>query len=98
MSQHFLVTLLLLVSLAAVGLFGLAMMLAWRDRRAARQHAIEHCRRMTAICRIQRKAERRIDGLVLATLSEMAATALRDNPMNASSPIPHVPFHPKRLP
>ncbi|MDO3166668.1 hypothetical protein P5V90_06820 [Mycobacteroides abscessus subsp. abscessus] len=94
MSQHFLVTMLMLVSLAAIGLFGLAMVLAWRDHRAARQHAIERHQRMAAICRIQRQAERRIGGLVLATLSEMAATALRDNPMNASPPIPHVPLHP----
>lgn len=98
MSQHFLVTLLMLVSLAAIGLFGLAMTLAWRDQRAARQHALEHQRRMTAICRIQRQTERRIDGLVLAALGEMAATALRDNPMNASPPIPHVPLHPNLLP
>lgn len=75
MSQHFLVTLLVLVSLAAIGLFALALLLWWGDQQAAYQHTIEHHRRLAAIRHSQRQAEQHIDDLVLVALSEMAASA-----------------------
>ncbi|WP_100464766.1 hypothetical protein [Mycobacteroides abscessus] len=75
MSQHFLVTLLVLVTAAAIGLFALAMLLRWRDQRVAYQQAIEHHQRLTSIRRSQRQAEQHIDALVLVALTEMAASA-----------------------
>lgn len=75
MSQHLLVLLLVLVSVAAIGLFALAMLLRWRDQQAAYQHTIEHHRRLSAIRRTQRQAEQHIDDLVLVALNEMAANA-----------------------
>lgn len=76
MSLQLLVTLFVLVSLASAGALLTAVALAWRDQEAARQHAIEQYRRKAAICRIQRQAEQRIDGLVFATLTEMAAARI----------------------
>ncbi|CPV74886.1 hypothetical protein [Mycobacteroides abscessus] len=75
MSQHFLVTLLELVSVAAIGLFTLALLLRWRDQQAVNQQAVEHHRRLAAIRRAQRQAEQHIDDLVLVALTEMAASA-----------------------
>lgn len=75
MSQHFLVTLLVLVSVAAIGLFTLALLLRWRDQEAMNQQAMAHHRRLVAVRRSQRQAERRIDDLVLVALTEMAARA-----------------------
>ncbi|EPZ18419.1 hypothetical protein [Mycobacteroides abscessus] len=78
MSQHFLATLLMLVSLAAAGLFGLAMVLEWRDHRAARQHALEHQRRLTALHAYRRNAEQRIDQISMAALEQMRTLAQRN--------------------
>ncbi|SIM22648.1 hypothetical protein [Mycobacteroides abscessus] len=78
MSQHFLATLLMLASLAAVGLFGLAAGLAWRDYRAARQHALEHQRRLTALRAYHRHAERQIDQISRAAIGHMLTLTQRD--------------------
>lgn len=75
MSQHLLQTLLAVVSLAAVGLFGLAMMLAWRDHRVARRHALEHQRRVTVLRQYHRHAERRIDQISMAAIEHMLTLA-----------------------
>ncbi|SHU42481.1 Uncharacterised protein [Mycobacteroides abscessus subsp. abscessus] len=71
MSQHFLVTLLVVVSLAAIGLFTLALLLRWRDQQAAYQQAMEHHRRLVAIRRTQRQAEQRIDHLTLSAVEHL---------------------------
>ncbi|SIF23014.1 Uncharacterised protein [Mycobacteroides abscessus subsp. abscessus] len=74
MSQHFLVTLLVVVSVAAIGLFMLALLLRWRDQRDVNQQAMEHHRRLAAIRRGQRQAERRIDDLTLAAIEHLLTT------------------------
>lgn len=75
MSQHFLVTLLVVVSLAAIGLFTLALLLRWRDQQAAYRQAAEHHRRLAAIRRTQRQAERHIDHLTLTTIEHLLTAA-----------------------
>ncbi|SHV16328.1 hypothetical protein [Mycobacteroides abscessus] len=77
MSQHSLVTLLVVVSLAAIGLFTLALLLRWRDRQAMNQQAAEHHRRLAAIRRSQRQAERHIDHLTLAAIEHLLTTTRR---------------------
>ena len=89
MSLHLLVTLFVLLSLASTGTLLTAVTLAWRDQHAASQHAIEQYRRVAAVCRIQRQAEQRIDGLVFATLSEMAAAQIDLTPsVSNRNPLP----------
>ncbi|MBB4853383.1 type II secretory pathway component PulJ [Mycobacteroides chelonae] len=80
MSQHFLVTLLVVVSLAAIGLFGLAMVLAWRDRQTARQHALKQHRRLAALRAYHRTAERRIDQISMAAMQHMLTVAQKGDP------------------
>ncbi|WP_100489909.1 hypothetical protein [Mycobacteroides abscessus] len=75
MSQHFLVTLLVLVLAAAFGSLALALLLRWRDQQVAYRQAIEHHQRLAAIRRTQRQAERHIDELVLVALTEMATSS-----------------------
>ncbi|MDO3244278.1 hypothetical protein P5V67_04100 [Mycobacteroides abscessus subsp. abscessus] len=77
MSQHFLVTLLVLVSLAAIGLFALALLLRWRDQQAMNQQATAHHRRLAAIRRTQRQAERHIDHLTLTAIEHLLTTTRR---------------------
>lgn len=71
MSQHFLVNLLVVVSLAAIGLFALAMVLAWRDKCLAHQHALEQQRRLATLRQCHRNAERRIDQITMAAIEHM---------------------------
>lgn len=78
MSQHSLVTLLVVASLATVGLFGLAMVMAWQDRRAARQHALEHQWRLTTLRAYHRHAERQIDQISRAAIGHMLTLTQRD--------------------
>ncbi|WP_100479999.1 hypothetical protein [Mycobacteroides abscessus] len=74
MSQHFLVTLLVVVSVAAFGLFALALLLRWRDQQAAYRQAVAHHRRLAAIRRTQRQAERHIDHLTLTAIEHLLTT------------------------
>lgn len=83
MSQHLLVPLLILVSLAAVGLFVLGMVLAWRDRQTARQHTLEHQRRVTVLRHHHRNAERQIDQITMAAIEHMLTLAQEDPRGNA---------------
>lgn len=78
MSQHFLATLFVLVSLAAIGLFVLAMMLTWRDRQAARQHALEQQRQLAALRVYHRHAERQIDQISRAAIQHMVTLTQRN--------------------
>lgn len=71
MSQHSLVTLVVLVSIAAIGLFALALLLRWRDQQAADWQAVEHHRRLAAIRCTQRSAEQRIDHLTLTAIEHL---------------------------
>ncbi|PVB15917.1 hypothetical protein [Mycobacteroides abscessus] len=75
MSQHLLVALLVLVSLAASGLFLLAMLLRWWDQQAVHQQAVGQRRRLAAIRRTQRQAERHIDHLTLTTIEHLLTAA-----------------------
>ncbi|MFV8275203.1 hypothetical protein D2E64_13555 [Mycobacteroides abscessus] len=77
MSQHFLVTVLVLVSIAAIGLFTLALLLRWRDQQAAYRQATERHRRLVAIRRTRRQAEQRIDHLTLAAIEHLLTTTRR---------------------
>ncbi len=79
MSQHFLVTLLVLVLAASLGSLALALLLRWRDRQAAHQQAVAHHRRLVAIRRIQRQAERHVDHLTLAAIEHLLTTACRSD-------------------
>ncbi|MBF9434669.1 hypothetical protein HA133_01800 [Mycobacteroides chelonae] len=80
MSQHLLVTLFVLVSLAAVGLFVLAMVLAWRDRQTARQHSLEQQRQLAALRAYHRHAERQIDQISMAAIEHMLTLAQGNAP------------------
>lgn len=71
MSQHSLVTLVVLVSIAAIGLFALALLLRWRDQQAAYRQALAHHRSLAAIRRTQRQAEQRIDHLTLTAIEHL---------------------------
>lgn len=75
MSQHFLVTLFVLVSLAATGSFVLALTLASRNKCAARERALEQQRRLAALRQYHRRAERRIDQITMAAIKHMLNTA-----------------------
>lgn len=75
MSQHLLVTLFVLVSLAATGSFVLALTLAWRNKRAARQRALEQQRRLAALRQYHRYAERRIDQITMSAIEYMLTMA-----------------------
>ncbi|RIS58108.1 hypothetical protein [Mycobacteroides abscessus] len=75
MSQHFLVTLLVVVSVAAIGLFALALLLRWRDQQAAYRQVVEHHQRLASIRRTQRQAERRIDQFTVAAIEHMVTMA-----------------------
>ncbi|SHR30014.1 Uncharacterised protein [Mycobacteroides abscessus subsp. abscessus] len=74
MSQHFLVTLLVLVLAAAFGSLALALLLRWRDQRDVNQQAMAHHRRLAAIRRTQRQAERHIDHLTLTAIEHLVTT------------------------
>lgn len=74
MSQPLLVVLFVMTTAASAGMFGLALLLRWRDQQAAYQQVVEQHRRLTAIRHSQRQAEQRIDDLVLVALIEMAAS------------------------
>ncbi|WP_423488546.1 hypothetical protein [Mycobacteroides sp. PCS013] len=74
MSQHFLVTLLVLVSIAAIGLFALALLLRWRDQQVVNHQAMAHHRRLAAIRHTQRQAEQRIDHLTLTAIEHLLTT------------------------
>lgn len=78
MSQHFLATLLLVVSLAAIGLFVLAMVLAWREQQTARQHALERQRQLAALRAYHRHAERQIDQISRAAIQHMVTLIQQD--------------------
>ncbi|SKO16256.1 hypothetical protein [Mycobacteroides abscessus] len=71
MSQHFFVTLLVLVSVAAIGLFALALLLRWRDQQAVNHQTMAHHRRLASIHRTQRQAEQQIDHLTLAAIEHL---------------------------
>lgn len=75
MSLHLLVTLFVLVSLAATGSFVLALTLAWRNNRAAHQSALEQQRRLAALRQYHRRAERRIDQITMAAIEHVLDTA-----------------------
>ncbi|MBF9328449.1 hypothetical protein [Mycobacteroides chelonae] len=67
-------TLLVVVSLAAIGLFSLALLLRRRDQQAVNQQAVEHHRRLATIRRAQRQAEQHIDHLTLAAIEHLLTT------------------------
>ncbi|WP_100517239.1 hypothetical protein [Mycobacteroides abscessus] len=74
MSQQFLVTLLVLVLAASLGSLALALLLRWRDQQAAYRQATAHHRRLAAIRRTQRQAERHIDHLTLTAIEHLLTT------------------------
>lgn len=75
MSQHLLVTLLVLVLAAAFGSLALALLLRWRDQQAAYQQVVEHHQRLASIRRTQRQAERHIDHLTLTAIEHLLTAA-----------------------
>ncbi|OHT89054.1 hypothetical protein [Mycobacteroides saopaulense] len=73
MSEHLLVVLLALLVTASAGLLLSAAVLGWRQDRLRHQQAVERHRRLVAIRRTQRKAERHIDHLTVAALESLVA-------------------------